>query len=64
MNPLLLGILVGQIAILLVLRPVVLWYFKLNQITKTLESIDLSLKQLPAVQAYRGTISQPGKKVA
>lgn len=64
MNQLLLGIILGQIAILLVLRPLVLWYFKLNRIATTLESIDLSLKQLPAVQAYRGMISQPGKKVA
>jgi len=64
MNPLVWEIVLAQIVILLALRPVILWYCKLNRIAKTLESIDLSLKQLPAVQAYRGTISQQGKKVA
>ena len=56
-----LGILVGQIVLLLLLRPLVLWYFKLNRITKTLDSIDLSLSLLPAVREYRARILVPGR---
>lgn len=59
-----LGILAGQIVLLLVLRPMILWYFKFSRMTKALESIDESLKQLPAVQAYRAKMSQPRRRVA
>jgi len=53
-----------QIVLLLALRPLILWYFRLSRITKTLESIDLCLKQLPAVQAYHTKISSAGRRVA
>jgi hypothetical protein len=59
-----LEIIAAQIVLLLIFRPLILWYFRLNRITKTLESIDLSLKQLPAVQAYQAKISQAGRRVA
>jgi len=64
MLQLILTVLLAQMLILLAIRPLILWYFGIERMTKILESIDLSLKQLPAVQAYRGTISQQGKKVA
>ena len=61
---LVLRILEIQIVLLVALRPLILWYFKLNRISKTLESIDESLKQLPVVQAYNTRISQAGRRVA
>lgn len=44
------GILAGQITLLLVMRPILLWYLKINRAVKALESIDQSLKCLPAVR--------------
>jgi len=64
MSPLIPELFLAQLVVLLLLRPVVLWYFRLNRIAKTLESIDESLKQLPAVQAYRTKISSAGRRVA
>ena len=39
-----------QVIVLLLLRPILLWYLKVNQGLKLLRSIDQSLKCLPAVQ--------------
>lgn len=39
-----------QIVILLLIRPLLLWYFKINDLAKLLQSIDRSLKCLPAVK--------------
>jgi hypothetical protein len=64
MLQLVLSILLAQMLILLAIRPLILWYFQLGRMAKTLESIDLSLKQLPAVQAYHTKISQAGRRVA
>ena len=64
MKPFVLELFLAQLVVLLLLRPLILWYCKLNRISKTLESIDLSLKQLPAVQAYHTKISQAGRRVA
>jgi len=46
-------LLVTQGAILLLLRPVILWYLRFNRMVKALESIDQSLKCLPAVKHER-----------
>jgi len=45
-----LQMLLVQVTILLLLRPLLLWYLKMNQALKLLSSIDSSLKCLPAVQ--------------
>lgn len=39
-----------QIVILLLIRPLLLWYFRINDLAKLLQSIDRSLKCLPAVR--------------
>jgi hypothetical protein len=39
-----------QAVILLLIRPILLWYFKVNQALRILRSIDASLKCLPAVK--------------
>lgn len=43
-------ILLLEVAILLLLRPILLWYLKINQGLMLLRSIDSSLKCLPAVK--------------
>jgi hypothetical protein len=48
-----LGELLGILTVLVLLRPLALWYLKINQGLKLLASIDESLKQLPAVQTYQ-----------
>lgn len=48
-----LTLLLTQAVILLLLRPLILWYLKLNQAVKLLASIDASLKCLPAVKNDR-----------
>lgn len=48
-----LTLLLTQAAILLLLRPLILWYFRLSRMTRALESIDASLKCLPAVKNER-----------
>jgi hypothetical protein len=40
----------AEVVILILLRPLILWYFGLSSMRKTLESIDRSLKCLPAVR--------------
>ena len=56
-------VLAGQIVLLLLLRPLVLWYFKLSRIAKTLDSIDLSLSLLPAVREHRTRMNHPIRRV-
>lgn len=48
-----LTLILTQALILLLLRPVICWYLKLNRMAKSLESIDRSLKCLPAVKNDR-----------
>ena len=42
-----------EVAILLALRPLLLWYLKVNQGLALLRSIDQSLKCLPAVRTEK-----------
>lgn len=42
-----------QILVLLLLRPLVLWYLGISRAVKALESIDESLSYLPAVRVER-----------
>lgn len=42
-----------QAIILLLLRPVILWYLRINHLRAILLSIDASLKCLPAVRDQR-----------
>ena len=39
-----------QIVVLLLIRPLLLWYFRINDLRTILLSIDASLKCLPAVR--------------
>lgn len=39
-----------QIVVLLLIRPLLLWYFRMNDLVRLLQSIDSSLKCLPAVR--------------
>lgn len=59
-----LGEISGLVVILLLLRPLVLWYFKINRRTKALESIDQSLKCLPAVQNSQASKTSPKRSAA
>ena len=61
MHQFVLELFLAQLVVLLLLRPLILWYFKLSRITKTLDSIDLSLSLLPAVREYRARILVPGR---
>jgi|GEM_PF-3619977 hypothetical protein len=49
---------IGAVVVLLLTlelgREVVLWYWRVNDIVRLLESIDASLKCLPAVEQRRG----------
>ncbi len=42
--------LLAEVTIMLVLRPIVWWYFGIGRAIAALESIDASLKCLPAVR--------------
>lgn len=42
-----------ELVLLLLLRPILLWYLRVNQALKLLASIDRSLKCLPAVERSR-----------
>jgi hypothetical protein len=46
-------VLLTQLLILVLIRPLILWYFKINRIANSLASIDASLKCLPAVKNDR-----------
>jgi hypothetical protein len=48
-----LGMLLAQAVILLLIRPLILWYFKINRMVEAMESIDESLCYLPAVRQGR-----------
>lgn len=52
------------LALMLLLRPIVLWYFRIHDLVDALESIAESLEQLPAAKEYRQRIRQSGRKVA
>ena len=49
-----------QILLLLLLRPLLLWYLKINQALSLLRSIDSSLKCLPAVRTEAQRIRRAG----
>jgi hypothetical protein len=49
-----------QIVVLLILRPLILWYFRVNDLVKLLSSIDSSLKCLPAVRTEAQRIRRAG----
>jgi hypothetical protein len=59
-----LSLLAAQAILLLLLRPLILWYFKINRAVKALESIDQSLKYLPAVQNQGRPPSSSSRRVA
>ena len=48
-----LTLLLTQVLVLLLIRPLICWYLKINRMVKALESIDASLKCLPAVKNDR-----------
>jgi hypothetical protein len=62
-TPILLGFLLLEIVLLLVLRPFLLWYLKVNRAVEALESIAESLEQMPAAKQYRSSLNQPRRKV-
>lgn len=64
MLALLIPILLIQVVLLLVLRPILLWYFRIGQAVDALESIAESLEQMPAAKEYRQRIRQAGRRVA
>ena len=49
-------LLAAELLLLLALRPLLLWYLKINQELSLLRSIDASLKCLPAVKQDRPPI--------
>lgn len=49
-----------QILFLLAMRPLLLWYLKVNQALNLLRSIDSSLKCLPAVRTEAQRIRRAG----
>jgi hypothetical protein len=50
----------SEILLLLLLRPLLLWYLKINQALSLLRSIDSSLKCLPAVRTEAQRIRRAG----
>lgn len=64
MLDLLIPILVIRAVVLLPLRPILLWYFRIGQAVDVLESIAESLGQMPAAKEYRSRIRSAGRKVA
>lgn len=59
-----LEILAIQLLLLLLLRPLLLWYLGLSRIAKALESIDESLSYLPAVHETRVRKNRPPRFAA
>lgn len=53
-----------QILVLLLLRPLVLWYLGISRAVKALESIDESLSYLPAVHQTRIRKNRPPRFAA
>jgi hypothetical protein len=52
------------LGLFLLLRPIVIWYFKIGRAVEALESIAESLEQMPAAKEYRTRLRQAGRKVA
>ena len=50
----------AELVLLLILRPVIWWYFGLSRAIRALESIDSSLKCLPAVRVRDERIRRAG----
>ena len=59
-----LQILAVQILLLLLLRPLVLWYLGIRRAIKALENIDESLSYLPIVRAERVRKNRPPRFAA
>jgi hypothetical protein len=59
-----LPLLVIQVVLLLLLRPLLLWYLRIGHAVDALESIAESLEQMPAAKEYRTRVRQAGRKVA
>lgn len=59
-----LPLLLIQAVLLLLLRPLLLWYFRIGQAVDALESIAESLEQMPAAKEYRAKVRAMGRKVA
>jgi hypothetical protein len=59
-----LTLLLTQGLILLLLRPLILWYFRIPRMLRALESIDASLKCLPAVKNQRQMNQSQQRRVA
>ena len=54
------SLIAGEVLILLLLRPLLLWYLKIPQALKLLASIDQSLKCLPAVRTEKERLRRVG----
>jgi hypothetical protein len=52
------------LALMLLLRPIILWYWRIGQAVDALESIAESLEQMPAAKEYRTRIRSAGRRVA
>jgi len=63
MLQLVLTILGFQIVLLLALRPLILWYFKISPAVRALESIAESLEQMPAAREHRARMNQSVRRV-
>jgi hypothetical protein len=59
-----LPLLVIQVVLLLLLRPILLWYLRIGRAVEALESIAESLEQMPAAKEYRTRLRQGGRRVA
>lgn len=60
MTRLLITLVATEVVILLILRPLVWWYFGITRAMRALESIDSSLKCLPAVRTEHARIRRAG----
>jgi hypothetical protein len=56
MMQLVMTMLAVQGVVLLILRPIVWWYFGIGRAIRALESVDSSLKCLPAVREIRSSL--------
>ena len=60
MTQLVIYLIAGEIVILLLLRPILLWYFKVTKVISLLSSIDASMKCLPAVRTEANRLRRVG----
>ena len=58
MDWLIVGIVVVLLGAFMIGREVIWWYFGIDRAIAALESMDASLKQLPAVRRYEDDITQ------